>query len=125
MDSETRQKLKTALEQEKTKLASELKFIAVPNPDIKGDWQTKYPKFEEQEFGSHASEEEEANEVEEYEEMLEAEHTLESRLLEITRALERMEKGTYGICATCEKEIAADRLNANPAAEFCQEHQLL
>lgn len=123
MDSETRQKLKTALEQEKTKLVQELKFIATPDPNMKGNWNTKYPKFEEAESGSHASEEEEADEVEEYEEMLEAEHTLESHLLEITRALERMEKGAYGICATCRKEISAERLNANPAAEFCVEHQ--
>ncbi|MDP3769409.1 MAG: hypothetical protein U1A23_04880 [Candidatus Sungbacteria bacterium] len=39
------------------------------------------------------------------------------------KALHRIESGTYGICGTCGKEISAERLNVNPAAEFDIEHQ--
>ncbi|QQG45758.1 MAG: TraR/DksA C4-type zinc finger protein [Candidatus Sungiibacteriota bacterium] len=80
------------------------------------------PQFETGEYGGHASLEEEADEVEEYETRLGAEHSLESRLLEVTKALERIQKGTYGICIKCGKEIPVERLRANPAAEADLEH---
>ncbi|WP_232698405.1 TraR/DksA C4-type zinc finger protein [Brevibacillus daliensis] len=41
---------------------------------------------------------------------------------EIDQALVRMEKGTYGICTVCGKEIAVDRLIALPQALTCKEH---
>ena len=37
-------------------------------------------------------------------------------------ALERIEKGTYGICEVGNEEIEEDRLNANPAARTCKAH---
>ena len=42
--------------------------------------------------------------------------------MEIDAALEKMEKGTYGICEVCNKPIEEDRLEANPAAKTCKEH---
>lgn len=41
------------------------------------------------------------------------------RLSRIDEALERMEDGTYGICAHCGRDIPYQRLQAEPAAEFC------
>ena len=38
---------------------------------------------------------------------------------ELTRALRRVDAGTYGICRACGEPIAADRLAARPAAETC------
>lgn len=35
------------------------------------------------------------------------------------RALERIEDGTYGICAICGAEIAEGRLEARPEASLC------
>ena len=122
MDKNTLQELKNALEQERNKLIAELKAIAEPSPKLAGDWKARYPQFEPAEYGSHASLDVEADEVEEYEAALEAEHSLESRLLAVNRALERVDKGTYGICAQCGKEISLDRLRANPAAEVDLEH---
>ncbi len=48
--------------------------------------------------------------------------TLEERLKEITDSLERIEKGTYGKCSVCGKEIEEAKLEANPAATTCLEH---
>lgn len=114
--------LKMALEKEHAYLALQLKSIAKPDPNMPGDWDAIHPQFEPEESGSHASLEEEADEVEEYEVRLEAEHSLESQLLAVTHALQRIQNETYGVCGRCRKEIPAERLKANPAAEYCVKH---
>ncbi|MBI2640846.1 MAG: TraR/DksA C4-type zinc finger protein [Candidatus Sungbacteria bacterium] len=116
------EELRHALEQERDKLAAELKSFARPDPKMAGDWDSQMPQFEPAEHGSHSSLEEEADEVEEYETRLATEHSLESRLLQVNQALTRMNAGTYGKCAKCGKEISPERLRANPAAEFDMEH---
>lgn len=122
MEQAILKELAAALQNEHDTLVKELKGIAEENPRAKGDWSAIYPKFETEESGSHANLDEEADEVEEYEERLAAEKSLESRLLETTKALERVKKGTYGICLKCGKEIPMERLKANPAAGFDMEH---
>lgn len=122
IDADIVKELKEALEKEREKLIAELKSIARPNPQGQGEWNTKFPTFEVNETGSHAQKEEEADEVEEYEMRLAAGQSLESRLLEVNKALERMLRGTYGICKKCRKEIHLERLRANPAAEYHLEH---
>ena len=123
MDDITRQEFKKMLEQERGRLTAELSSIAKPDPNMKGNWIANFPQMETGETGSHASRDEEQDEVEEYEVNLEAEHSLESRLLAVTRALHRLEIGTYGTCPQCKKAIPMERLTANPAAEFDIEHQ--
>lgn len=122
MDAETLRELKNTLEKEKQRLIKELRFIANPDPNLAGNWDAKYPHFESVESGSHASLEEQEDEFEEYEVRLETEHSLESRLLNVTKALERVEQGTYGTCGKCGKSISLERLKANPSAEFDIEH---
>lgn len=41
------------------------------------------------------------------------------RLQQINAALQRMDQGTYGICTRCGKEIAPQRLEAEPTALTC------
>lgn len=115
--------LKKSLEEERERLITDLKTIARPHPGVAGEWDTKFPKFEPTEGGSHTSEEEEADEVEEYEARLAAEGSLETRLLAINQALERMARGVYGKCATCGQPIPLDRLRANPAAAYDIVHE--
>ncbi len=43
-------------------------------------------------------------------------------LREIDQALERMEQGTYGICAVCGRPIDEERLEALPWSLTCKEH---
>lgn len=46
-----------------------------------------------------------------------------TRLLqEVDAALERMDQGTYGLCAECRDPIEADRLLADPLVTFCLDH---
>ena len=118
------EELKIALAAEHDRLVGELKNIARPHPGVASGWDIKFPKFEPEENASHASQEEEADEVEEYESLLAAEDSLETRLLEINRALERIALGTYGICTVCKKPIPIDRLRANPAAEHDRGHEV-
>ena len=42
---------------------------------------------------------------------------------EIDRALERMDRGTYGICESCDRAIPIDRLEAIPSAPRCADCQ--
>jgi RNA polymerase-binding protein DksA len=53
----------------------------------------------------------------------EIDYTLEENseqvLAEINAALKRIEDGTYGLCAVCDKEIAPERLEAYPWASLC------
>jgi DnaK suppressor protein len=46
-----------------------------------------------------------------------------SKLGAIEEALERLEQGTYGICESCEGEIAAERLKAMPFTRLCVQCQ--
>ena len=42
-----------------------------------------------------------------------------SLLEEIVKALTRIERGTYGICLSCEDEIGIERLKASPVTRLC------
>ena len=44
---------------------------------------------------------------------------LRQRLDELHAALQRVERGTYGICESCGKQIAPERLDAIPTARLC------
>ena len=45
--------------------------------------------------------------------------TERTRLAAVEKALERVEKGSYGVCETCEKVIPLARLKALPFARLC------
>ena len=122
LDQHILSELQQKLLAEKQRLEKMLSLFATEDPKMKGDWDSQMPQFEPQESGSHTSLEEEADEVEEFEARLATEHSLESRLLEINKALERIGRGTFGVCSKCKKEISLERLRANPAAEFDMEH---
>ena len=47
--------------------------------------------------------------------------SLKGQLDAIDAALVRIEQGTYGVCASCGKDIPAARLEARPESIFCVE----
>ncbi len=49
--------------------------------------------------------------------------SVESELVELQAALERLDAGKYGSCEICGKPIAEGRLEAMPAARYCVEDQ--
>ncbi|TSA46579.1 hypothetical protein D4R52_00215 [bacterium] len=67
-------------------------------------------------------EDDNALEVEEYAEHVAEGHDLEERLKSVRSALERIEKGTYGICQKGGEEISRQRLEAVPEAANCVDH---
>ena len=48
---------------------------------------------------------------------------LETELVDVERALRKLEDGTYGTCEACGRPIGDERLAAVPAARFCVEDQ--
>jgi DnaK suppressor protein len=69
-----------------------------------------------------ADENEVADKLEELEENTGIVSQLDKQLSEINAALDRMEKGTYGLCETCGKPIEIERLEANPSARISIKH---
>jgi RNA polymerase-binding transcription factor DksA len=63
------------------------------------------------------NEEDNAQEMEAYDRNTAMEATMEEALGRIDRALDRIEKGTYGICIKTGKAISEARLKAMPEAE--------
>ena len=51
------------------------------------------------------------------------EENAEHILVEIEAALERIEEGTYGLCADCGRPIGEERLRALPYATLCIDHK--
>lgn len=124
MDPARIEEFKKNLSHEKERLEHELESFAVRDPRMRDDWDSKFPAGAPLPAPmSHSSEDEQADLREEYETELAQEQSLELRLREVTRALERIAGGSFGVCRGCGKPISEDRLRANPAAEYDMEHQ--
>jgi RNA polymerase-binding transcription factor DksA len=106
--------LKNKLEKERAQIEEGLKRFAKRDERLPGDWDSKFPKW-----NGEASLELTTDEVEEYLARLPLEYALELKLRDINLALEKMEKGKYGVCEKCKKAIEIERLKANPAAKYC------
>ena len=91
-------------------ILAELKSIT--NGD--GNNNVKFP-----EYGDKADEN--AQEIDDYTTNLATDKVLESTLRDIESALDRIAKGTYGICKYCKKPIGKKRMLARPVASTCVE----
>ncbi len=116
MKKETLNKLKEKMEKEKRTLEKMLKEFAKERDLKKGEWDTKFSDFK-----AEGVLDEEADEVEEYTSLLPIEQTLETKLRNINNALERIKKGRYGKCETCQKTIDQKRLELIPEATTCSD----
>lgn len=106
---------------EKENIEKELSKIAVPNKNVPGDWQSKFP-YGNGDSGT-ASLERQADEVEEYTTRLPLEHNLENKLALVNKAIDKIAKGTYGQCEKCGKDIPLERLDIFPEAGLCVDCQ--
>jgi DnaK suppressor protein len=109
---------KEKLETEKTILEKELEKVGRRNPDNLSDWEA-VPSDKDV---SQADENTVADNIESYDENTAIVNTLETRYNDVKLALDKIEKGTYGICEVSGHEIESDRLEANPSARTCKEH---
>jgi len=64
---------------------------------------------------------EEADEAEEFSNKLATRQILQDRVNKIDAALEKVQKGTYGICEKCGKEISKEVLDLVPESECCKD----
>lgn len=109
--------IKEKLEKQKASLREELQKFATEDSKLKGDWDARFPQHDGG-IGSSALEDA-ADEVEEYATRLPLEYNLEQRLRAVNLALEKIERGKYGICENCKKKIDKERLQVYPEASFC------
>lgn len=110
-------KIKEKLEVEKERLEQHLQSFAKKDEVLQHDWDTKFPKFDSSSGGQQM--EDEAGEVEEYVSKLPVEYSLETRLKDISLALEKIKAGKYGQCEKCGKKISKERLEIIPEAKTC------
>jgi len=113
LSAEAVQDFKAQLQTRKEQLEGELSSFATKDPNVKGDWDTKYPRTPEGNL------EEAADEVEEYSNTIHVEFSLETQLKNVNDALERIEKGAYGVCEKCNNAISIERLKISPEARLC------
>jgi len=117
-DGERTQHYKELLEKEKDILETELTSVGRINPSNPQDWEPT-PR----EMNVLKSDKNEvADTMEEYETRTAIEVELENRLIKIKKALMNIEKGEFGKCEICGKDIEEDRLEANPSSTTCKAH---
>lgn len=114
MKQETVELIKSQLLERKNDLEKELAQFTSKNVDAQGDYNANFPEFGDKE-------DENAAEVATFSDNLSLEQTLEKSLRDVNAALNRIEKGTYGICKYCGKEIEEKRILARPVSSACVE----
>ncbi|MDD4477081.1 MAG: TraR/DksA C4-type zinc finger protein [Patescibacteria group bacterium] len=107
-------KIEENLLKEKIKMENELNKFAKKNPDVENDYNSTFPDYGDKE-------DENASEVADYETNLALEKNLEKNLRDVVNSLQRIKKGTYGICKYCKKPIEEKRLLARPTSNACME----
>ena len=109
----------TKLDYFKEKLLAEKERVTQELEDLgskdKTSLDATYP-----ESGSN-SDDDNAAEISEYADIVSIEARLQSELKDVEKALSSIEKGEYGICKYCHKEIDDKRLEARPASTSCIE----
>ncbi len=107
------EKLKKKLEENKNSLRKSLQRFAKEDKLPEGDWDTIFPDLR------TGNVEDMSDEVEEYTSLLSIEHALETKLKNVEDALKKIEKGTYGKCEKCGKEIPYKKLEITPESKTC------
>ncbi len=107
--------MKERLEAERVLVESELATLG-HKTKTPGDWEADAGEID-----TTATEpDERADAIEQFEANTEILKELEIRLTEINRALEKIEKGTFGVCEISGEQIEEDRHEANPSARTCR-----
>lgn len=103
------EKLRHRLEEERERLRSEIASLA--------EQPAEYQPTEISFYGNHLADT--ATETYEEEKALALEAHMQGILTRVEGALERFDKGTYGICENCGGPIDPERLEALPYAPTC------
>ena len=106
------------LDKEKSLLEEELKTVGRKNPAVAGGWEASPGNID----TDSADDNEVADKIEGLEENSGILQKLDKQLVEVNAALDRIQKGSYGICEISDEPIEKERLEANPSAKTCLEH---
>jgi len=112
------QGFKERLAKEKELLEKELATLGARNPSHPADWVPANVTGNQ----SGADNNENADTIEEMHDNNASLNELEGRVNNVILALEKIEKGTYGVCEISGEPIELERLNANPAARTSMAH---
>jgi len=104
--------MKARLLEEKTKLERDLGDLGEKNPKKPG-LEPTYPE------SGGSSDDDNAVEVAEYSDELSLDAKLKKELKDVLKALSAIDKGTYGVCKYCGKDIQEKRLEARPSSSSC------
>lgn len=107
------EKIKLHLLEEKKRLEQDLADFGQKDKKQPGHYDVAYP-----ESGGN-SDDDNAMEVSNYADELSIGSKLEAELRDTVKALEAIEKGTYGKCKYCGKDIDIKRLEARPTSSSC------
>lgn len=118
MNKKKLEQFKKSLVDEKVKLEAELNDISKRNPASVGGWEATSGDIK----VDSADENEVADKFEELEENTSIVNQLDKQLTEVNNALEKIEKGSFGICEECGEPIEIERLEANPSARNSIKH---
>lgn len=118
MQAKDLKKYKELLLKEKSRLEEDLSGVAERDPAASKGWDVKTFDIE----VDSADENEVADKFEELEDNAGIANQLENQLQEVDAALQRIERGTYGVCEKCGKPIEKDRLDANPSSRISIKH---
>ncbi|MFH1947050.1 MAG: TraR/DksA C4-type zinc finger protein [Candidatus Magasanikbacteria bacterium] len=105
-------KIKELLLSEKERLTNELAKFTTKNKHGEGDYDATYPEYGDKD-------DENAQEVAQYTANKPLEIALEKELRDVGKSLDRLEKGTYGICKYCDELIDEKRVMARPTSGAC------
>jgi RNA polymerase-binding protein DksA len=112
LDPKTIAQIKADLLARKKQLTNDLEDVSKKDNHEADNLGAKFP-----EYGDKPDEN--AQEIIDYSTSVMAEKVLEKTLEDINSALDRIDKGTYGICKYCHKPIDLKRLLARPTASSC------
>ncbi len=112
MDAKILQQIKDSLLNRKAGIIKELANFAAKTDAEKNEYISRFPQY-----GNENDDN--AQEVNQYTTNIEAERILESSLKDIDASLKKIEKGEYGICKYCGKEIEIKRLLIRPDSSAC------
>ncbi len=110
---------KLLLEEEKKRVEETITQFGTRDARHPENWEPRFSDLNPQETDA----EEGADETEQFDANIGIATRLEKHLREISEALVRIEKGSYGMCEKDGKEIDQERLRAYPAARTCRNHQ--
>jgi DnaK suppressor protein len=118
MNKKDTEYFKNRLEKEKALVEEEIKTVGSSDPNNPKDFSATSNDMD----IDRADENELADKMEELEDNKGILDSLEKQLKDINDALDKIGKGTYGVCEISGEPIERERLEANPAARTCMKH---